>query len=306
MRLVSFFNQTDATIRPGLLQKNSIIDIVKANAILKLSVPHSVQEIIEQYKTVQPSLQTQYTASTQGQLAEASYPLAEVTLVAPIPRPRKNIMCLATNYTEHVQETAAFREHGGKPPIQPVIFTKAPTSINSPYGEFTIDPTVSTEIDWEVELGVIIGKTGKNIREEDAMDYVFGYTVLNDITARDLQTRHRQFFKGKSLDGSCPMGPWIVTADEINDPHNLALQLRVNGEIKQNGNTQQMIFSIPDMIAVLSRGMTLEAGDIIATGTPGGVGFSRQPPEFLKPGDTMESEVTGIGTIRTAIVGTPA
>jgi 2-keto-4-pentenoate hydratase/2-oxohepta-3-ene-1,7-dioic acid hydratase in catechol pathway len=304
VRLVSFSNQTNTTIRPGLLQQNTIIDIIKASTLLTLAVPHSIQEIIEQYETVQESLQILSTASEQGQLDEASYPLTEVTLAAPIPRPRKNIMCLATNYTEHIQETAALREHGGKAPIEPVIFTKAPTSINSPYGEFTIDPAVSTQIDWEVELGVIIGKTGKNIRQEDAMDYVFGYTVLNDITARDLQSRHKQFFKGKSLDGSCPIGPWIVTADEINDPHNLPLQLRVNGEIKQNGNTKQMIFSIRDMIAVLSLGMTLEAGDILATGTPGGVGFSRKPPEFLKPGDIMETEVTGIGTIRTTIVGT--
>lgn len=302
MRLVSFSNQTNTTVRPGLLHKESIIDIVKANTALALSVPHSVQEIIEQYQTVQPDLQTILAASEQGHLDKVSYPLTEVTLAAPIPRPRKNVLCLATNYTEHIQETAALREHGGKPPIQPVIFTKSPTSINSPYGEFVIDPTVSTEIDWEVELGVIIGKTGKNIREEDAFDYVFGYTVLNDITARDLQNRHKQFFKGKSLDGSCPIGPWIVTADEISNPHDLALQSRVNGEVKQNGNTKQMIFSIPDMIKVLSLGMTLEPGDIIATGTPGGVGFSRKPPEFLKPGDILESEVTGIGTIRTNIV----
>ena len=197
VRLVSFSEQIDATVRPGLLQKNLIIDIVKASAALTLSIPHSVQEIIEQYETVQQDLQKLLVASEQGQLDEVSYPLIAVTLAAPIPRPRKNIMCLATNYSEHVQETAAFREHGGKPPIQPVIFTKSPTSINSPYGEFTIDPNVSTEIDWEVELGVIIGKTGKNIREEDALNYVFGYTVLNDITARDLQSRHKQFVSMK-------------------------------------------------------------------------------------------------------------
>lgn len=303
MRLVSFSNQTDATIRPGLLQQQTVIDIIKANAILTLAVPNSVQAIIEQFETAQKSLHSMSAASEQGQLDEASYPLQDITLAAPIPHPKKNIMCLAVNYTEHAHETAALREHRGKPPTQPIIFTKAPTSINSPYGDFIIDPAVSTEIDWEVELGVIIGRTGKNIREEDAMNYVFGYTVLNDITARDLQTRHKQFFKGKSLDGSCPMGPWLVTADEIGDPHNLALQLRVNGEIKQNGNTRQMIFSIPDMIAVLSLGMTLEPGDIIATGTPAGVGFSRQPPEFLKPGDSMESEIVGIGIMRNAIVG---
>ena len=288
-----------------MLQQQTVIDIIKANAILTLTVPNSVQGIIEQFETVQKSLHSMSAASEQGQLDEASYPLQDIILAAPIPHPKKNIMCLAVNYTEHAQETAALREHGGKPPTQPVIFTKAPTSINSPYGDFVIDPAVSTEIDWEVELGVIIGRRGKNIREEDAMNYAFGYTILNDITARDLQIGINSSLKGK-LDGSCPMGPWLVTADEISDPHNLALQLRVNGEIKQDGNTRQMIFSIPDMIAVLSRGMTIEPGDIIATGTPAGVGFSRKPPEFLKPGDSMESEIVGIGTMCNAIVGISA
>ncbi|GCE18152.1 fumarylacetoacetate hydrolase family protein [Dictyobacter kobayashii] len=302
MKLVSFSNQVDATIRPGLVQQEAVLDITKASALLRLTVPDSIQGIIEQYATVKESLQAIAQAAEQGKLGEASYPLNDVTLAAPIPRPRKNVMCLAVNYTEHARETAALRDHGGEPPTQPVMFTKAPTTVNSPYGEIVIDPAVSTKIDWEVELGVIMGKAGKNIHEEDAMQYVFGYTVLNDVTARDLQSRHKQFFKGKSLDGSCPMGPWIITADEINDPHNLSLRLLVNGEIKQDGNTRQMIFSIPDMIATLSLGMTLEPGDIIATGTPSGVGFSRVPPEFLQPGDVMESEIEGIGTLRNPIV----
>jgi 2-keto-4-pentenoate hydratase/2-oxohepta-3-ene-1,7-dioic acid hydratase in catechol pathway len=165
-----------------------------------------------------------------------------------------------------------------------------------------IDPAVSAEIDWEVELGVIIGKVGKNIREEDALSYVFGYTVLNDVTARDLQTRHKQYFKGKSLDGSCPMGPSIVTADEIVDPQALPIRLRVNGITKQDGNTGQMLFPVARLIAVLSLGMTLEPGDILATGTPSGVGFSRVPPEFLQPGDIMETEIEGIGVLRHTIV----
>ncbi|WP_201367215.1 fumarylacetoacetate hydrolase family protein, partial [Dictyobacter formicarum] len=257
MKLVSFSNQIGATIRPGLVLQETVLDIPAASALLQLSVPDSVQGIIEQYATAQEGLQTIIQTAEQGKLREASYTLQDVVLAAPIPRPRKNIMCLAVNYTEHAKETAALRDHGGEPPTQPVMFTKAPTTVNSPYGEIAIDPAVSSKIDWEVELGVILGKTGKNIREEDAMPYVFGYTILNDVTARDLQSRHKQFFKGKSLDGSCPMGPWIVTADEISDPHNLALRLRVNGEVKQDGNTKQMIFSIPDMIATLSAGMTL-------------------------------------------------
>jgi 2-keto-4-pentenoate hydratase/2-oxohepta-3-ene-1,7-dioic acid hydratase in catechol pathway len=210
---------------------------------------------------------------------------------------------MAVNYSEHARETAAARNRGTAAPTQPILFTKATTTINSPYGNIIIDPEVSTEIDWEVELGVIIGKPGKNIPEGNAMEHVFGYTVINDVTARDMQKRHVQYFKGKSLDGSCPMGPWIVTADEIADPHNLELRLKVNGVTKQSDNTGQMVFSIPQIIATLSLGMTLEAGDIIATGTPSGVGFTRVPPEFLKPGDLMETEIEKIGVLRNPIVG---
>ena len=183
----------------------------------------------------------------------------------------------------------------------PIFFTKAPTTINKPYGTIVIDPAVSTEIDWEAELAVIIGKPGKNIREEDALSHVFGYTVLNDVTARDLQNRHRQFFKGKSIDGYCPMGPWIITADEIPDPQQLKLCLRVNGVTKQDDTTANMLFGVSSIIAILSQGLTLEAGDIIATGTPSGVGFARTPPEFLKAGDVLETEIEGIGTLRNTV-----
>ncbi len=182
-----------------------------------------------------------------------------------------------------------------------MLFTKATTTINGPYDPFVIDPEVSTAIDWEVELGLIIGKGGKHISEADALSHIFGYTVINDITARDLQARHKQFFLGKSLDGSCPMGPYIVTADEIADPQKLALRLRVNGVTKQDSNTSEMVFAIPTIIATLSSIMTLEAGDIIATGTPSGVGYSRTPPEFLRPNDIVECEVEGLGTLRTPI-----
>jgi 2-keto-4-pentenoate hydratase/2-oxohepta-3-ene-1,7-dioic acid hydratase in catechol pathway len=232
----------------------------------------------------------------------AVHVLSDVQLAAPIPRPRKNIMCLGWNYIEHAKETAFMRGQEAKLPEYPIFFTKAPTTVNSPYGNIVIDPTVSVEIDWEVELAVIIGKGGKNIREEDALSHVFGYTVLNDVSARDLQSRHKQFFKGKSIDGYCPMGPWIVTADEIENPQQLTVRLRVNGITKQEGNTSMMIFPIHTIIAILSKGMTLEPGDIIATGTPSGVGFVRNPPEFLKAGDVMETEVEGIGVLRNVVV----
>ncbi len=184
-----------------------------------------------------------------------------------------------------------------------MIFSKAPTSVNAPFGDIIVDPSVSEEVDWEVELALIIGKLARKVSQKDALGYVFGYMVLNDVSARDLQNRTSQFFVGKSIDGYCPMGPWIVTADEIPDPQNLNLQCRVNGVVKQEGNTRDMLYSIAYVIEDLSRLMTFEPGDIITTGTPAGVGFVRNPPEFLKPGDMLESEVEKIGILRNRVVG---
>lgn len=303
MRLVSFLSSNHTASQPGIVIENEVVDLAAAGAVLNVAVPASVLELIADAETYLPRLQS--IAEHRETLREhnAVLDLNSITLTAPIPLPRKNIMCMAVNYSEHARETAAARNRGTAAPTQPILFTKATTTINGPYDNIIIDPEVSTEIDWEVELGVIIGKPGKNITEENAMAHVFGYTVINDVTARDMQKRHVQYFKGKSLDGSCPMGPWIVTADEIADPHNLELRLKVNGVIKQDDNTGQMVFNIPQIIATLSLGMTLEAGDIIATGTPSGVGFTRVPPEFLKPGDIMETEIAKIGVLRNPIVG---
>jgi 2-keto-4-pentenoate hydratase/2-oxohepta-3-ene-1,7-dioic acid hydratase in catechol pathway len=303
MRLISFLSSNHTAPQPGIVIDNEVVDIVAAGPILNLSVPASVLELIADAETYLPHLQSLVEHSEALREHNAVLDLNSITLTAPIPQPRKNIMCMAVNYSEHARETAAARSRSTAAPTRPILFTKAPTTINGPYGNVIIDPEVSTEIDWEVELGVIIGKPGKNITEGNAMAHVFGYTVINDVTARDLQKRHVQYFKGKSLDGSCPMGPWIITADEIPDPHNLELRLKVNGVIKQDDNTGQMVFSIPQIIATLSLGMTLEAGDIIATGTPSGVGFTRVPPEFLKLGDIMETEIEKIGVLRNPIVG---
>jgi 2-keto-4-pentenoate hydratase/2-oxohepta-3-ene-1,7-dioic acid hydratase in catechol pathway len=231
------------------------------------------------------------------------HPLANVRWHAPIARPRKNIMCLGLNYAAHARESAAARGREVKLPEAPVIFTKAPTTVNGPFSDVAVDRGATSQVDWEVELAVIMGRTGRNIAADRALDHVFGYTALNDVTARDLQQRHVQFFKGKSLDGFCPMGPMVVTADEFGDPQAKRLTCRVNGVVKQDGSTSDMIFPVRSIIEWLSRGLTIEAGDIIATGTPEGVGMGRTPPEYLQDGDVIETEVEGIGLMRNRIVG---
>jgi 2-keto-4-pentenoate hydratase/2-oxohepta-3-ene-1,7-dioic acid hydratase in catechol pathway len=229
-------------------------------------------------------------------------PLASLALLAPIPAPQRNVFCLGVNYAEHAREAARARGKEAKQLGRPVFFTKATTAINGPFGDIPFDARVSEQMDWEVELGVVIGAGGKNIRREEALEHVFGYTVINDVSARDVQSAHGgQFFKGKSLDGYCPMGPWLVTRDEISDPHHLQLRCLVNGVVKQEANTAEFVFNIPAIIEWLSLGLTLLPGDIISTGTPGGVGFARTPPEFLKPGDTVQSEVEGIGVMRNRV-----
>ncbi len=229
-------------------------------------------------------------------------PATSLTLLAPIPNPQRNIFGLGWNYAEHSRETARARGKEVKLPERPVFFTKATTAINGPFGDIPFDARVSEQIDWEVELGVVLGAGGKNIRRDEALEYVFGYTVINDLSARDVQSGHGgQFFKGKSLDGYCPMGPWVVTRDEIPDPHHLRLRCLVNGVVKQDSTTAEFIFDIPAIIEWLSLGLTLLPGDIIATGTPSGVGFARNPPEFLKPGDIVQSEVERIGVMRNRV-----
>ncbi len=228
--------------------------------------------------------------------------LSEVELLSPIPRPRQNIMCLGWNYIEHVEETTGNSLEAPKLPKHPIVFTKAASSMNGPYADIPMNLEISNKMDWEVELGVIIGKGGKGICRTRALKHVFGYTIINDISARDYQKRHKQFFIGKSFTGACPMGPWIVTADEIPNPQTLNLQSRVNSQIKQDSNTKFQIFDVATVIESLSQGMMLEPGDIIATGTPSGVGYVRNPPEYLMPGDEVECEIESIGMIRNRII----
>lgn len=229
-------------------------------------------------------------------------PVAEVELLAPIPRPSKNIICMGLNYLEHVRESLAAKGRPLNLPEHPVVFTKNLTSVNGPFADVPLDARATQQLDWEAELAFVIGRGGRHIPEAGALDHVFGYMVLNDLSARDVQFRHKQFFLGKSLDGTCPMGPYLVTADEVDDPQALPVRCWVNGELKQDGNTRDQQFSIARTIAILSQVMTLEPGDIISTGTPDGVGFARNPPEFLADGDIVECEVSGIGKIRNRIV----
>lgn len=310
MRLVSFSTSALPQVRVGLVQGQEVVDVDLAARALNRSPYEQMLDVLEQRDESLPTLRA-IVEKAQGRLLSevrtfanvgAVHDLGAVHLAAPIPRPRKNIMCLGRNYYDHALESYQARGQERPQGDAPVIFTKATTTINEPYGQIVIDPTLSTQIDWEAELAVIIGKTGKNIAEDEALSYVFGYTVLNDVTARDLQDKYKQFFKGKSLDGYCPLGPWIVTADELPDPQNLSLRLRVNGVIKQEGHTRDMIYPVKTIISLLSQGMTLEPGDIIATGTPSGVGFARKPPEFLKAGDVVETEIDGLGLLRNEVV----
>ena len=232
-----------------------------------------------------------------AQDAEAglAYASDRVRWHAPIPRLRKDVVCLGQNYAAHAAES------GSPPPPAPIYFTKPPTTVIGPGDAIPYPQGLTTRLDWEVELGAVIGIGGRDIPEARALDHVFGYTVVNDISARELQFRTSQWFKGKSLDGSCPMGPVIVTADEIPDPQRLRLRLSVNGMAKQDSNTSDMIFSVARIVADLSAGMTLEPGDCISTGTPQGVGDGRKPPEYLHPGDVLEAEVEKIGVLMNAV-----
>jgi len=237
-------------------------------------------------------------SAREGLLTDASEPASKVHLLAPLPQPAKNVFCVGRNYLEHIAEGERAQNLKIGVTEHPVFFTKPPTAVVGPGADVPIFPNVSTSIDYEVELAVVIGKAGRNIAPEQAMEHIFGYTIVNDVTARDVQRRHGgQYFKGKGLDGSCPMGPVIVTADAFGDPAKVGIRLSVNGERRQDGNTADMIFDIPTLVASLSEGMTLEPGDVLATGTPSGVGYAMDPPVFLKDGDMVVCEIDGIGQL---------
>ncbi len=261
-------------------------------------VPATLLELIQQG----PDAWQRMHDLLNGSAGTVEHSLDEIRWHAPIPRPGKNVFCLGLNYLAHAHESAQARGREVKVPTVPVIFTKAPTTVNGPFDDIPVDRSVTQQVDWEVELGAILGLGGRNIARVDALRHIFGYTVINDVSARDLQAQHLQWFKGKSLDGFCPMGPFVVTADEFGDPQDKRLALRVNGITKQNASTGNMIFPVDVIIEWISKGLTLEPGDIIATGTPEGVGMGRTPQEFLHHDDVVETEGEGIGTMRNRVV----
>ncbi len=295
MKLATFSPLPSGTPRPGLvLDDRRIIDIPAA-----FGADEDTQTMLGVVRAGAPMMQR--LRELAGQSAVGSVAIADVRLHAPIPRPQKNVFCVGWNYLEHFEEGAKKLQDNRDLPKFPVFFSKVPTTVIGPTDTIPFDTSISTQLDWEVELGVIIGTTGKNIQEGDAMRHVFGYTVVNDVSWRELQRRHGgQWHKGKSLDGTCPMGPWIVTADAL-DHRDLEVSCKVNGVTKQASSTRFLYFKLERLIAELSLGMTLEAGDIISTGTPEGVGYARTPPEFLRSGDLMETEIAGIGVLRNPI-----
>lgn len=285
MRIATFL--LDGEQRLGIVRENEIWEVPDASG-----APVSMLEFVRAGN------------DAQGAVAEAAgrgrrIDLAKADVIAPIPEPIRNIICVGKNYRAHAAEFhgSGFDAAATVVPAHPVFFTKAPSSVIGPSATIRCDLDETDTTDYEGELAVVIGRGGRGISASSALDHVFGYTILNDVTSRELQRRHGQWFLGKSLDTYCPMGPWIVTADEIPDPSQLRLSVTVNGEPRQSASLSDLIFDIPSLIETLSHTLSLEAGDIIATGTPAGVGIGYSPPRFLRSGDTVSVCIDGIGEL---------
>lgn len=277
----------------GILIETKIVPINEVMMELKLPEVSGLQEFIEIADDKIIGIIETVINSKKFHTLE----LSEVRLLAPIPYPKRNVFCIGKNYEEHAREIKITQISDNFIPEYPIYFTKAASPAIATGDNICFSKNASTQVDYEAELGVIIGKEGINIKNEEAENYIFGYTVVNDVSARDLQVKHKQWFKAKSLDTFCPMGPAIVHRNDITFPLELNIQCRVNGELRQNSNTRNMIFDIAYIISDLSKGFTLKPGDIICTGTPAGVGMGFVPPKMLKDGDVVECYVEGIGTI---------
>ncbi|MCK6609111.1 MAG: fumarylacetoacetate hydrolase family protein [Flavobacterium sp.] len=295
MKLLTYKTQ-DTEPRLGFIHNNQVIDMQDFGDVSNFPLPNDMLELIDMGFEIIPEITEMIAETPENFFEEIAYEMDEVTILAPIEKPRKNIIGIGLNYTEHVAESARTLDTTGKLPTKPIIFSKPPTTVTATNTEIIKNTKLTSQLDWECELAVIISKKGKYVPKSEALDYVFGYTVINDISARDCR-REGQWIVSKGQDTFAPMGPVIVTRDEIENPHNLNLSLKVNGVEKQNSNTKFMLFNINDLIEDLSTVFTLEAGDIIATGTPAGVGAGRDPQEWMYDGDVVEATVEGIGTI---------
>lgn len=296
MKLLTYKTQDSEEQRLGFIHNNQVIDMEDFGEISNFPLPSTMLELIDMGFELVEELNDMVADTESEFLEEIAYEMDEVIFLAPIPKPRKNIIGIGLNYTEHVAESARTLDTTGKLPQKPIIFSKPPTTVTATNTEIIKNTKLTSQLDWEVELAVVIGKKGKYVSNANAMDYVFGYTVINDVSARDCR-REGQWIVSKGQDTFAPMGPILVTKDEIENPHNLNLSLKVNGVEKQNANTKFLLFNINDLIEDLSTVFTLEPGDIIATGTPSGVGAGRNPQEWLYDGDVIECTIEGIGTI---------
>lgn len=301
MKLVTYQSHVEAAPRLGVLQDGTVVDVAEFGAGVGLSLPHRMLDFIDLGPGAVNRLQAALQAARGDWGNATALPLQNVKLLAPIPRPRKNIFGIGLNYLDHVAESSKALDTKPDLPQEPVVFSKPPTTVIGPDDPVRHNADMTQQLDWEVELAVIIGTRAQHTPRADALSHVFGYSVLIDISARD-NRRAGQWIFSKGMDSYAPFGPCIVTADEIPDPQVLDLWLTVNGVEKQNSNTAKMLFKVDELIADLSTGITLEPGDIIASGTPEGVGAGRDPQEWLWPGDVIEAHVQGIGTIRHPVI----
>lgn len=295
MKILSFRYNNILSFGPKVKREEAVWDVLAIQKELQV-LPSYAATIVEGmtngYEFVEQTRKLVRAAQQLEDPSQFKRDFSEIEWLAPIPRTTKNIICIGKNYNEHAKEMGA--DHA---PEDIVVFTKAPTSIAADEQTLSVHADITSALDYEGELAVVIAKKGKNIPKSLAFDYVFGYTIANDITARDLQTKHKQFFLGKSLDGACPMGPYLVTKDEIPNPQNLTVVTKVNDEVRQNGSTGDMMHTVEELIVEISKIVTLEPGDVILTGTPAGVGKGMNPPQFLKAGDVVKVSIEGIGTL---------
>ncbi|WP_203332403.1 fumarylacetoacetate hydrolase family protein [Planococcus beigongshangi] len=296
MKLLSFRYEGKEMFGPKVKKEEAVWDVLKIQEELEVlpSFPAQLIEGISQgVEFVEQVRKLADAAAGSENPAEYKHSFSDIEWLAPIPRTPKNVLCIGKNYAEHAKEM------GAEAPVDLVVFTKSPAAIAADEETVPVHSELTDAYDYEGELAVVIGKSGSAIPKQMAYDHVFGYTIANDMTARDLQTKHQQFFLGKSLVKSCPMGPYIVTKDEIPESQNLSIVTKVNEEIRQNGNTKDMIRRVDDLISEISKYTPLEPGDVILTGTPAGVGKGFNPPKFLKAGDTVKVSIESIGTLVT-------